>query len=393
MWDNTNQMLYMEVADGLDHDVENADLDSRSKTWPQNDNTIYGAARPVHPSPAGKGANLAGKAAAALALGAKVWGDASGPSYNATLAASYLTAAQQIYTWGKTRTGIAGDADEFYVDTDYKDDMAWAAAELYRATGTASYLTEAKSFADSAGEWYNKSDTSLNWSRAYHWANYEIASLDATYKNTATSRMNNHLNLKKNYANGQFWNTGSEPKWGTYEAMSNNAIEASMYQELTGTTTYANLAQQQIDFMLGKNPWGVSMLNGAGTTWFKNPRHRVTTLNRVSNPSYQLRGSWSEGFETSAQYAVDQQDPLLAGQEDPNIAQFNDNRMVWHDNRRDYATNEVTISGNVAGMAMVAYMGGGAAPVVIPAVPTGLAAAAASSPVQRDMTLKWMEPL
>lgn len=378
MWDNTNQMLYMEVADGLDHDVENDDLDSRSKTWPQNDNTIYGAARPVHPSPAGTGANLAGKAAAALALGAKIWGDPNGPGYNAALAGSYLTAAQQIYTWGKTRTGIAGDADEFYVDTDYKDDMAWAAAELYRATGTASYLTEAKAYSDSAGEWYNKSDTSLNWSRAYHWANYEIASLDPTYKNTAAGRINNHLNLKKNYANGQFWNTSSDPKWGTYEAMSNNAVEAMMYQELTGNTTYAALAQQQIDFMLGKNPWGVSMLNGAGTTWFKNPRHRVTTLNRVTNPNYQLRGSWSEGFETSAQYAVDQQDPLLAGQEDPNIVQFNDNRMIWHDNRRDYATNEVTISGNAAGMAMVAFMGGGAASSA-PGVPTGLTATVAGS--------------
>ncbi|MEK8213114.1 hypothetical protein [Paenibacillus sp. FSL L8-0463] len=73
--------------------------------------------------------------------------------------------------------------------TDYKDDMAWAAA----------------------------------------WANHEVASLDPAYKNTAASRMNNHLNLKKNYANGQFWNTSDEPKWGTYEAMGNNTIEALMY--------------------------------------------------------------------------------------------------------------------------------------------------------------------
>ncbi len=375
MWDNTNQMLYMEVADGLDHDVENDDLDSRSKCWPEKDNTIYGTSRPVHPCPAGTGANLAGKAAAALALGAKIWGDQNGPSYNAALASNYLTAAQQIYTWGKTRTGIAGDADEFYVDTDYKDDMAWAAAELYRATGTASYLTDAKSYCDSAGEWYNKSDTSLNWSRAYAWANYEVASLDSSYKSTVINRMNNHLNVKKTYADAQFWNNSSQPKWGTYEAMSNNAVEAMMYQELSGNTTYSNLAGQQLDFMLGKNPWGVSMLNGAGTTWFQNPRHRVTTLNRVSNPSYQLLGAWSEGFETSAQYAVDQLDPLLSGQENASVVQFNDSRMVWHDNRRDYATNEVTISGNVAGMAMVAFMGGSYTQSV-PAVPTGLTAVA-----------------
>ncbi|MGN6715006.1 glycoside hydrolase family 9 protein [Anaerocolumna jejuensis] len=380
MWDNTNQILYMEVADGLDHDVENDDLDSRSKCWPENDNTIYGASRPVHPCPAGKGANLAGKAAAALALGAKIWGDPSGPSYNAALASNYLTAAQQIYTWGKTRTGIAGDADEFYVDTDYKDDMAWAAAELYRATGTASYLADAKSYCDSAGEWYNKSDTSLNWSRAYAWANYEVASLDPAYKSTVISRMNNHLNVMKTYADAQFWNNSSQPKWGTYEAMSNNAVEAMMYQELSGNSTYSNLAQQQLDFMLGKNPWGVSMLNGAGTTWFQNPRHRVTTLNRVSNPGYQLLGAWSEGFETSAQYAVDQSDPLLSGQENPNIVQFNDSRMVWHDNRRDYATNEVTISGNVAGMAMAAFMGGSYT-LSVPTVPTGLAAAAGASQI------------
>ncbi len=375
MWDNTNQMLYMEVADGLDHDVENDDLDSRSKCWPEKDNTIYGTSRPVHPCPAGTGANLAGKAAAALALGAKIWGDQNGPSYNAALASNYLTAAQQIYTWGKTRTGIAGDADEFYVDTDYKDDMAWAAAELYRATGTASYLTDAKSYCDSTGEWYNKSDTSLNWSRAYAWANYEVASLDSSYKSTVINRMNNHLNVKKTYADAQFWNNSSQPKWGTYEAMSNNAVEAMMYQELSENTTYSNLAGQQLDFMLGKNPWGVSMLNGAGTNWFQNPRHRVTTLNRVSNPSYQLLGAWSEGFETSAQYAVDQLDPLLSGQENVSVVQFNDSRMVWHDNRRDYATNEVTISGNVAGMAMVAFMGGSYTQSV-PAVPTGLTAVA-----------------
>ncbi len=376
MWDNTNQILYMEVADGLDHDVENDDLDSRSKCWPENDNTIYGSARPVHPCPAGTGANLAGKAAAALALGAKIWGDPGGPCYDAALAGNYLAAAQQIYTWGKARTGIAGDADEFYVDTDYRDDMAWAAAELYRATGTASYLTDARSYCDSAGDWYNKSDTSLNWSRSYAWANYEVASLDPTYKSTVTARMNNHLNIKKTYADAQFWNNSSQPQWGSYEAMSNNAVEALMYQELSGSSAYLNLAQQQLDFMLGKNPWGVSMLNGAGTTWFKNPRHRVTTLNRVNNPAYELLGAWSEGFETSAQYAVDQLDPLLSGQEDPNIVQFNDNRMIWHDNRRDYATNEVTITGNAAGMAMAAFMGGGYTQAE-PAVPAGLTATAA----------------
>ncbi len=362
MWDNTNQVLYMEVGDGLDHDVDNDDLDSRSKCWPQDDNTIYGAVRPVHPCPPGTGANLAGKAAAALALGAKIWGDPGGPCYNSSLAGSYLTAAQQIYAWGKSRTGIAADADEYYVDSDYREDMAWAAAELYRATGTASYLTDAKSYCDSAGNWHTKSDTSLNWSRAYHWANYEVASLDPTYKSTVVTRMNNHLNLVKNYANSQYWNNSCGSKWGTYEVMGNNAVEAAMYQELTGNGTYVDFAQQQLDFMLGRNPWGISMLNGAGTTWFKNPRHRVTTLNRVNNPGYQLRGSWSEGFMTSADYSENQADPLLSGQEDPNVVRFNDNRMIWHDNRRDYATNEVTLSGNAACMAMVAFMGGGATP-------------------------------
>jgi hypothetical protein len=54
--------------------------------------------------------------------------------------------------------------------------------------------------------------------------------------------------------------------------------------------------------------------------------------------------------------------------------------MIWHDNRRDYATNEVTISGNVAGMAMAAFMGGSYT-LSVPTVPTGLAAAAGSSQI------------
>lgn len=202
---------------------------------------------------------------------------------------------------------------------EWKDDMALGAAELYRATGVTSYLAEAKAYADtlgvrSDGEWPAEN---LSWSREYHWANYEIAKLDESYAPTAAARMGRHLNAAWWNADGNPWYMGlDEMRWSSNAMISQLAVEACMYRELSGLSTYMPLAQREFNFLLGSNPWGVSFLNSAGTNWWVNPRHRVDYLNKQTQPGWNLVGAWGEGATTKAIFDMYQNDPLDESQPD-----------------------------------------------------------------------------
>ena len=95
------------------------------------------------------GSDLAAEAAAMLGLSAMVF-TSSDPTYSALL----RTKAELLYSFAKTYRGsykyAITDAAMFYGPSDGDaDDLAWAAAVLYRLTGTAAYLTDAQSFAAS----------------------------------------------------------------------------------------------------------------------------------------------------------------------------------------------------------------------------------------------------
>src|SRR5207244_4346490 len=134
--------LYHQVGDDRDH-----------KGWrlPQNETVDYGwgpgSYRVVYfadgkpqglrqyQSESTGVANLAGRYAAAMALGYQIWkNDARLHEYAATL----LRAGSEVYTLGKAKEGVQqGDsygAPYRYEETKWADDMEWRAAELIRET-------------------------------------------------------------------------------------------------------------------------------------------------------------------------------------------------------------------------------------------------------------------
>lgn len=91
------------------------------------------------------GSDLVGEVVASLSASSMVF-KAEDPTYSATL----LTDAK-LYTFAKTYQGKYSDsipdAAKFYRSwSGYKDELAWAAAWLYYATGDSSYLTDAEQF-------------------------------------------------------------------------------------------------------------------------------------------------------------------------------------------------------------------------------------------------------
>lgn len=93
-----------------------------------------------------KAADLLGAAASGLAAASMAYN-----STNATYADALLTQAIDLYEWAKTVPGVHSDYYQWALTAypsynGWEDQLAWAAAWLYRATGNADYLDEAYGF-------------------------------------------------------------------------------------------------------------------------------------------------------------------------------------------------------------------------------------------------------
>jgi Tol biopolymer transport system component len=335
MWDPApaGGVLYYQVGDISDHE--------RPWRMPEGDDVDY-PARPVWACEPGKGANVAGKAAAALALAASLWNDPARTFYSPTLASTYRTAAQQIYEYGQARPAAQSATSGFYEETSWQDDLALAAAELYRATGNATYLSQARAYAAAAGNAWT-----FGYAEMHGLAHYEIARLDSTYVAAATAFLVDDLAAMQAQANANpFRAAVSQFDWGSAEMMMGAALEALWYEDLSGNTTYHTLAQVQRDYVLGGNPWGVSFVNNIGTTWPHHPHHQVADLTHS-----ELVGFWDEGPVARAGWEA-----LGITLKDPDLyAAFQSDAAVYHDDVEDYATNEPTIIANALGLALAAW--------------------------------------
>ena len=334
MWDPATPMLYAQVGSEQNHE----------QGWrlPEDDELDGAFQRPLYPCEEGKGANLAGKVAAAFALAAQVYTDTASTVYSPTLAAHYRDLAEAVYAWGKGRPAAQpGIPAAFYNEQTWQDDMALAAAELYRLMGNAAYRDEARAYAQDAdsGWWWD-------WGTVHGIAHRELALADPAYQPTATQHLEQDLdNFVSSVHNP--WGVIQPLVWGSAFPMMGAAIEAYWYEELTGETTYRALAQAQVDFLFGRNPWGISFLNGAGSTWPHDPHHQVAYLGL--RPQDELRGYWAEG-PVEEQVFLDQ--GIMLAEEDE-YAAFQSHQAVFHDDRNDYTTNEPTIGLNASGVLLL----------------------------------------
>lgn len=128
--------------------------------------------------------------------------------------------------------------------------------------------------------------------------------------------------------------------------MIGQALEMLWYEDLSGDHSFRVLAQQQRDYVLGGNPWGVCWVNSIGKRWSRNPHHQIADITGT-----ELVGFWSEGPDTKSdweQYDIELHKP------DP-YAVFQTDAAVYHDDVEDYVTNEPTLFANGLGIALISW--------------------------------------
>lgn len=197
-------------------------------------------------------ANLAGRCAAAMML------------------AGRRETAESMYRLAKANPGCAMSvpvkAPHYYGESTFYDDLEWAAVELYLATQEESYRREAIEFAHRAGgdPWMGKDRhghyeffpyVNLAYWRLYPHVNREIQENLAEYYRSGLEKIRERA-LKNPYR------LGTLLVWcSTNNAMA-FAMQAQLYEQMTGDSQFRALAAEARDWIFGRNPWGVSFVIG-----------------------------------------------------------------------------------------------------------------------------------
>jgi endoglucanase len=331
-------VLYVQVGDDRDHMPPNTlwhDDKSDYGRGPGGPRAAWRATGapegPKHKNKSSGVANLAGRSAAAMVL------------------AGDLDAAKSLYELAQSKPGVAMSvpvrAPYYYGESSYFDDLEWAATELYIATKNEKYLRDAIKYADQAGD--------NPWMGTDHHGHYEFF----PYVNLAHWRLYPHVDHETQQRLAGYYRAGLERirqraeknpyrlgtplVWCSTNDVVALATQARLYEQMTGDTTYRELAAEARDWIFGRNPWGVSMVIGvpADGRHASRPHHLFYKLANHLPVGGIVDGPVSKKINDSLKFDTF---------EDPELEHFQSEVCVYHDQFADFSTNEPIIDGTVS---------------------------------------------
>jgi endoglucanase len=282
------------------------------------------------------GSDLVGQASAALAASSITF-KSSDPKYSTEL----LTQAESLYSFADTYRGdyasCITSAQNYYNSfSGYWSQLVAAEIWLYRATGTASWLTQAET------DFANMPLASQSTLHEYDWTvNWDDDSFaDYVWMTQLTGQQQYITDAEDNL---DWWTTGFDGSevsyspggeaflntWGSLRYSANAAFLALEFSDYltannldpTRATTYHNFAVGQINYMLGDNPnhesYEVGFTDGGTNTAWPQQPHNSTA-----------HDSWADNLTTPAQTRhLDY--GLLVGGPTSNNDQFQDVRSEY----------------------------------------------------------------
>lgn len=356
--------LYHQVADDRDH--------STGFRKPQDETVDYGwgkgSYRAVY-SADGKPqglmqyksesngvANLAGRYAAAMGLCYQIW---KNDSQMRPYAERCVAAGKEVYAMGKAREGVQqGNSYKSpyrYEETTWEDDMEWGAAELFRATGDSKYRMDALHYAELAGTegWFGKAKTGhyqyYPFMNVGHFRLYDL--VDKNMRERLLGYYHSEIDSCEKVSAGNPYGIGVPFIWCSNNLTVALATQCALYGRMTGDSRYRAFAANHRDWLMGRNPWGFSMFTEipAGDRFPRDVHLFGTAVLKRS-----VRGGLVDGpvgrsiFGSLKGVTIREPDPL---------AEFQDERAVYHDDIQDYSTNEPTMDGTASAILMWVVMG------------------------------------
>jgi endoglucanase len=346
--------LYHQVADDRDHEgFRLPQKETVDYGWgPGSYRVVYSAdGKPQglqkYKSESNGIANLAGRYAAAMALGYQTWKDDARLRPHAE---KLLQAGREVYAMGKAKEGVqqgnSYKAPYRYAETTWTDDMEWGAAELFRATDDKQYLADAIRYAEQTATegWFDQEKIGhyqyYPFMNTGHFRLYDLVN-DAMKEKLAGYYRDQIEHCIKRSA-GNPYHVGMPFIWCSNNLAVALATQCVMYEQMTGDTRYRRFTANHHDWLLGCNPWGYTMF-----TEIPHGGHFPTDVHLfgIELLKRPVRGGLVDGpvansiFSSLLGVTIRQPDPL---------ASFQDDRAVFHDDIHDYSTNEPTMDGTAS---------------------------------------------
>ncbi len=290
-------------------------------------------------------ASTAGKFAGAFALGYALLKDTD-PGYAATL----LKRAATAYALGVKKPGVQQTASVLspyiYAEDNWTDDMELAAAQLYAVTRKQMLLKEGWKYAvqEPVTPWLGADTAShYQWYPFINIGHYEMAKQTngaqqqqlIGYYRTGIDRV-----WQKAKQNAFF--RGVPFIWCSNNLTTSFAIQCYWYQQLSGDASYAALAQANVDWLFGCNPWGTSMVYGL-------PAYGDTPVDPHSAFTHLGHYPIDGGLVDGPVYGTIYNSLIGIRLNDPDeYAPFQSSLVVYHDDYGDYSTNEPTMDGTAS---------------------------------------------
>ncbi len=366
MWDSQIQTLYYQVGIG---DGNGQSILGDHDFWrlPETDDQLKVKAgkpaffvkyRPVLRAnePGAKiSPNLAGRLTAAFALCYQVFQKTDQP-----YAEQCLQNAQTMFDLALTEPTsriLTVAPYDYYPERQWYDDLELGAAELYRVvaagnlpaglphTDPSFYQIHAETQANAYI--YSTPQNTLNLYDIAGLAHAELYRALALNDADPLVRTNLLANMKSQLDNfaGKYQPFGPTLLDDAVAHAFGVAVEASLYDELSQTDTYAAMQQQWMDWALGANAWGTSFVVGAGTTFPRCLHHQSANLSgALDGTSPLLLGAAVNGPNDPAavddsEAPWDAQRPCPADGKDV-FAPFNNDAWRYVDRVNSWATVE-----------------------------------------------------
>ncbi|HVD15409.1 MAG TPA: glycoside hydrolase family 9 protein [Actinomycetota bacterium] len=301
MWDQRHRVLYVQVGIGTgseefgfvgDHDVWRLPEADDALVVQPGDEEYFIKYRPVfRAAPPGQriSPNLAGRVAAAFALGAQVEA-----RHDRKRARALLSKAASVFAMAKTtQVGelVTAFPHAYYPEDSWQDDMEFGAVELALA---------ARALHDRRGTAWLRAAT--HWARQYLRSDHRDAL--NLYDTSALAHTDLVRALRRSRPSGsevtvpdlvgdlrRQLESGAGPArhepFGSavdvtqFDAATRTfgfAATAGLYRRLTGDRSYDAFGTQQRDWALGANAWGTTFVIGEGTVFPHCPQHQVANL-------------------------------------------------------------------------------------------------------------------
>lgn len=253
------------------------------------------------------GSTVAGETAASLAAAAVVFKDID-PDYSTKC----LKHAKELFNYAETVKSDSGytAANGFYTsNSGFKDELAWSAFWLYKATGDSSYLEKSKTY-------LSQTSGDYKWAHCWDDVSYGTSLMlaketgEQTYKDRIEKHFNYWLNEIKYTPKGLAW----LDQWGALRYSTTTAFLMAVYADSdicssSMKTACQNFAKKQIDYALGSS--GRSYVVGYGENSPKNPHHRTAHgaySNNIAEPAetqHILFGALVGGPDSGDNYSDD----------------------------------------------------------------------------------------